>query len=368
MKKIKVCFVLPSHWQTAQGGAEYQARLLIERMLATGKFDIHYLARNANESHSDKYKITVVKGIPGLKRYTDSFDAISLYRELRRVAPDVIYQRSATAYTGVCAAYAKLHKIPMVWHIASDMDVIPWRHGFSPRLVHWWVEKKIMEFGLYHAKSIVAQTVNQAVLLNKHYARPITAVVPNFHPGPKEVLREGSEHRVLWVGNIRPVKQPKYFLALAKQLRDLNCVKLQMIGRAPSDPLTRRTFLEEVALLPNLDFSGEQSQHYVDMAIAQSDVLVNTSEYEGLSNTFIQAWMRKVPVVALNTNPEALLNRDSLGFCAEGSFQALVKHVRELLEDSFLRQSMGERARAYALNKYGMKNADDLIELITSLC
>ena len=42
-RKIKLCFIVPAHWDALMGGSQYQAKLLIEHLLTLGKYDIYYL-------------------------------------------------------------------------------------------------------------------------------------------------------------------------------------------------------------------------------------------------------------------------------------------------------------------------------------
>ena len=75
-----------------------------------------------------------------------------------------------------------------------------------------------------------------------------------------------------------------------------------MIGR-PGEPARYGALHQQMKLLPNLDYLGEQPIERVNSEIAASDVLVTTS-YEGFPNTFIQAWLRGVPVVSNGVDPD----------------------------------------------------------------
>ena len=67
----------------------------------------------------------------------------------------------------------------------------------------------------------------------------------------------------------------------------------------------------------------------VNKLLERSHLLVNTSKWEGFSNTFIQAWMRSVPVMTLGVNPDGLLDNSYLG-CNHVSTAEIASSIREL--------------------------------------
>ena len=54
----------------------------------------------------------------------------------------------------------------------------------------------------------------------------------------------------------------------------------------------------QAAAVPNLEFKGFLPLDQVEPWFDRARVLVNTSTYEGMPNTFLQAWARGVPVAA----------------------------------------------------------------------
>lgn len=348
------------------GGAEYQIACLLGVLVPSGKYDIDYLAHHIDPDIAGRPYRAVQVGKRGrTPRLGYLMDAVPLYRALRKIRPNVIYQRVAGGYTGICAHYARMHGIRMVWHVAHDSDVRRDSsiHGRNP--VRRLLEKSSVEYGIRHASCIVTQTRDQAEALAANYGRKSTATISNFHPLPTEPLRKTGPMTVVWVANLKPAKRPDAFVRLAAALSDLSDVRFLLVGAAADseDVGWIGAFMKSVRDTPNIEYIGALHQHEVNQLLARSHVFVNTSLQEGFPNTFIQAWMRRVPVVSLTVDPDNVLDREAVGIHAR-SENGLADAVRSLVTDPSLLRGFADRAQAYALSHHSLRNAELLAELI----
>lgn len=366
----RLCIVMPHHWALSSGGAEYQAFYLTRELLHSSKYQISFVARVAPAaSASASEQVCVV----GLRRSGERLrlgylmDSLPLYRALALLRPDVIYQRVGCGYTAIAAYYARRNRIPMIWHASSDTDVSPAMLLGNTNRITRWLEKRSMEFGLRKASHIICQTVAQASLLEAHYGRQADAVISNFHPAPLESIDKSGPLTVLWVANLKRLKQPELFVRLADELRNLPQVRFVMIGSLPvefrQDREWRERLLHGLKSSPNLQYVGPQTQAQVNEWLARSHVLVSTSLQEGFPNTFIQAWMRRVPVVSLHVDPDGVLARESIGLCVTSEAK-LAEAVCSLVTDAARREQYGERARRYALQRHSLRNVQKVAQLI----
>lgn len=361
--RAKLCILVRTHWEAVMGGSQYQAKVLIDYLLAHYDVDIAYLTARADPNFTPRgYRIVPFSDFRGLRRYGAFFDAVRLYRALKRERPDIILQFIGSAHTGIAALYARRHGCKMFWRVTSDRSV-------EPEKASWWklhrrIERLFLDYGIRNATLILAQTEYQRAQLAAAYPNAAVQVLPNFHPTPPDCGRTGAVvKQVMWIANLKPLKNPGAFVRLARRFAHRPEIRFVIVGGAADDDDWTRRQLAEIAATPNVDYRGALPQTEVNALLEQTDLLVNTSDYEGFSNTFIQAWMRRVPVVSLNVDPDRLLSRGGLG-AVTGDEDTLCARVAALLDDPDRCASIGARARRYALDHHAESNIETLARLL----
>jgi glycosyltransferase involved in cell wall biosynthesis len=361
----RLCIVTLHHSRPVVGGAEQQIEYLLDALVETRWHDIYFLAHViGTDTGSHGYQVVRIGRGRQVDRFGYWLDAIPLYRALRAIRPEVIYQRVGGGYTGIAAYYARKNGARLIWHVAHDTDVTPGNSLLYGNVLKSFTERRCIEYGIRHADSIVVQTECQAEHLAHYYSRKADAIVPNFHPEPSETLDKRGAPLVVWVANLKPWKQPEVFVRLAARLSNLAGVRFTMVGAMQGGPKAWREQLQrDIHKTTNLDYIGRKTQREVNELLARAHLLVNTSVQEGYPNTFIQAWQREVPVVSLTVNPDGVLDRQGVGICA-GSEQRLEECVQALLENSALRTQYAARAHDFAARHHSLRNTQALVRLI----
>jgi glycosyltransferase involved in cell wall biosynthesis len=345
------------------GGSQYQAKVLVDYLLRHYDVDIAYLTTRADPEFTPQgYRIVPFSDGRGVRRYGAFFDVVRLYRALARERPDIILQFVGSAHTGIAALYARRHGCKMIWRVTNNPTVE--RSAASWTKPHVWLERRFLNFGIRNATLILAQTDYQRARLAEAFPRAPVQVLANFHPAPPDCGRTGAVvKQVAWVANLKPFKNPGAFVRLARRFAHRLDVRFVMAGGTIDDSEWTREQLEEIAATPNLEYRGSLSQNEVNALLEQTDLFVNTSDYEGFANTFIQAWMRRVPVVSLRFDPDGLLSRGGLG-AVTGDENTLYERVAALLDDPDRCAAIGARARRYALDHHAEGNIDRLAGLL----
>ncbi len=360
---LRLCVLVPSHWEALMGGSEYQAKVLIEFLLQHHDVDVTYLTTlDKPDFRPTGYEIVRFSDRSGIRRYGSFFDALRLYRALSRLKPDVIVQLVGCAHTGIAAFYAKRNGCRLVWRVTSDRSLVPetavWWHA------HRHLEKLFLNYGIRNAHTILAQTEQQRRLLADRFGRDDAVLVQNFHPTPPERdIPAPAGQRVVWIGNLNRAKNPAAFVRLAAKFAGRPELKFTMIGEASVDPWAQRQ-VELIRAERNVEYLGKLSQDEVNAVLGRSTVLVNTSDFEGFSNTFIQAWLRRVPVASLRVDPDGLLSHGGLGSVAHGEEQLYQDVLRILDAPPAAHAEMGARCRAYAVTHHSESNIGAIARLL----
>ncbi|MEM9622340.1 MAG: glycosyltransferase [Pseudomonadota bacterium] len=359
----RICILLPAHWGSQKGGAEYQAHCLADYIANQTECDVVYLTREApEETSSYSYPIERFVGPRLLRqlRWGFSPDSVALYNALKSLNPDAIIQIVASAHTGVAAYYAKRFNKLMYWYLASDMDVEA-TPNLGVRGPARWIDSLLFRYGTKHCTHILAQTAKQNARMQQTMQRAALSVVPNFHPKPDDDIEKNSRFTVTWVANLKPLKQPELFIRLAKDLHHED-IAFHMIGRM-HDSDWGREVADDMADAANISYLGELEIDEVNQQFSRSHLFVNTSEYEGFPNTFIQAWMRDVPTLSINVDPDSVIEKNQLG-ARTGDYAGLVEAVSSYYHNREKLTATAQRARSFSESNYSMQNAEQIVQFV----
>jgi glycosyltransferase involved in cell wall biosynthesis len=360
----KKLLLISQYFPVCTGGAEQQIYWLAKCLQAS--MDVHYLTISDQDLASGEPGIAIStipsrKVLPRVLGLCYVLDYSRVWNVFQRIAPDIIYVQGASAYMGMAARYAKSSPCALIWHIASARDVRPFVMHSLRTIPFDYVDKKMIEYGIRHADYIFGQAQYEEDLLRQNYGRTCDLIVGNWHTVPTTPCVKGPRPKIVWVANIKPLKKPETFLDLAEKLSTVTEAEFIMIGR-PGGAKYQRGLESRIRRIRGVTYLGERSNEEINRVLAESHVLVNTSDYEGYPNTFIQAWLHEMPVVSLHVDPDDVLAKQGLGFHS-GSLNQLVQDTRNLIENSDLRTRLGARARAYAREHHDLaRNLDRVAE------
>jgi glycosyltransferase involved in cell wall biosynthesis len=291
-------------------------------------------------------------GIPGLRFFHPR--ASKLVAALMTADAEIYYQSPAGAYTGITGWYCRATGRRFIFRVASDSDCER-EHG----RIEFWRDRKLYNYGLRRADLVAAQTDYQARLLRENHGLE-SHVVNMMVETPRSGTPPARDIDVLWVSNLRSLKRPELVLELARQMP---LVKFTLAGGPmPGGQTYYDDVMAAAARLPNVTMLGPVRYRDSGELFDRAKIFLNTSMIEGFPNTFLQAWIRGVPVVTF-FDPDGLVQRVPLGRVAT-SLDDMREAIRGLLEIDVDRQLLGRRAREFAAREFTAGVAARYLDLL----
>lgn len=210
---------------------------------------------------------------------------------------------------------------------------------------------------LVRACTVVATMGKDAQRLLVDSGMPPDRVIPipasvdeeRFHPRPECQ----PEYDLVTVAQLIPRKRIEDFLRAVATLRpERPHLRAAVVGRGPlGDSL--RGLAERLSIAEAVDFLGFQA--HIEDVYARSRVFVLTSRYEGLSIAISEAMASGLPVVVTDVGEvRDLVRHGQNGYLFPvGNIEAMVTHLRELLDDPARRQTLASAAAFDALELSG---------------
>ncbi|WP_171118829.1 glycosyltransferase family 4 protein [Streptomyces sp. N502] len=152
-----------------------------------------------------------------------------------------------------------------------------------------------------------------------------------------------------YVGRVTRIKRPDRFLAVVREVRRaVPTARFLVCG----DGDLRGDLESAVDMRDSLHLLGWRAD--VETVYAAADLVLLTSDNEGMPVSLIEAGLAGVPTVATNVGSVSEVVQDgTTGLLARPEASELTRHTVALLRDEGLRRRMGQEARAWTAQRFG---------------
>jgi len=324
----------------------------ISHYLFTGSCEsneVDFLSANSVES-----VVIYIEGLGRKIRIGGEFLAlIKLIRALKNVNPDLIHTHTSKA--GVLGRIAARVACP-------SAKVVHTYHGhilygyFSPNTTKLIV---LIERALAKISTVLVSITNQVKedLLSAGVGKKSTWRVipigikqsPDITLGSVKETRPGISINLIWVGRFTPIKNP--FMAIRSfeiAFRQFPELRLTMVGGGELLEQCRSYAIHQD--LP-INFTGWSEN--VDENMEDKDLLLLTSENEGMGMVVLEAAAHQIPTLSTNVGGVNEFIEDGIsGFFAQNNLESFSTRLVEILHQGPQRRLVGQNAMNLYLSKF----------------
>ena len=346
----KIAFVIPT---LDQSGAERQLTLLATG-LPRDEFEIRVIALNRGGPYADELRAAGIRvDVLGKRFRFDPLTWVRLRALLREFQPDVVqsFLFAANAYVrlpGIVPARCKV--------IVSERCVDSWKSGWQLAL-----DRKLVP----RTSAMTANSESVAAFYRNVGVPPeLIAVVPNAMPIRPAVYTRAQSLKILglephhkvvgFAGRLVPQKRLKDVVWAFQLLHQVvDDVRLVLIGEGSQrDELAELS--QSFGCRDRIVFAGHRSDAYSLMAAF--DAFVLASEFEGMSNSLMEAMSLGIPCVVsdIAANQELVTHEQTGLVFPLGKSPDLTKSLVRLIQNPVLSGELGEAGRRLMIEHHSV--------------
>jgi glycosyltransferase involved in cell wall biosynthesis len=345
IEPIRICFVILNAYPLFNpeakgviGGAEVDSYYIASELAKDPSYKVSCIVADYGQEPVEvRESVTLIRALDFNSRRVSA--TLCLWQALRKADAQIYVRKLSSAVTAEVALFCKRYGRRFVYRTASAVEC----DGTYLR-DHYFRGKGFL-WSLRNADAVIAQNQTDADNLSKT-AGVSAQVIRN--PERLPPLDEKERRTILWVGRSADVKRPELFLELARQMPEQH---FTMICQRAIEDKQYDKFVAKVKQIKNLEFIQRVPFHQIHEHFLQAKVFVNTSDYEGFPNTFIQACKCATPILSLNVNPDGFLDEHKCGISCSGDWEKFVDSLKGMLEQERYIE-LGKNARKYADNNH----------------
>jgi glycosyltransferase involved in cell wall biosynthesis len=363
-RKIELCFVITNIYplffpenevarggkSNTFGGAEVNLYNLALKLSEDPKYKITFLVGDYGQPDVVKFNEIVIKKFKYLdiKRYTNLGYKILrrfyIIKSLTSKKYDIVINSTATEMLGWIAFLAKkIRGAKLVFRLASDVNLDFDYYKRKRKSLYF-----LYKYGLLNSDLVVSQTDYQRDTLRERYNINIILIKNGFFL--KEDVSVQNKQFILWVSRSIDMKRPEIFIEMSKRVPNEKFIIIM-----PGENSTKEKVREAVKGLPNIELIDFVPFSDIQTYFDKAKLFVNTSDFEGYPNTFIQACLGKTPILSLNVNPDNMIVKYDLGYYCNGDIEKAIECIKQLSDDKI--KYYGENAFRYVKEKHNINDS-----------
>lgn len=307
------------------GGAEMQAQEIAIALQKKG-YIIHYICYSSRSYASKDFNVSIIP----INRKLDFFyygTRKNLFNVLDKIRPDIVYHRAFVPYSRFIAQWCTNNYVPFFFHSADIYTLTRKNSSLYNVISNIW-----LRYTLKKATGVICQNIEQYEALSKFSIKKVK-IIYNMQCKNTSPINLRKDNNIVWIAKFEPAKQPEIFIELAERFKNTDVKFTMFSSKCPNTPANRQ-LLEKINKNSQITLMEDKDNVYInDYLCNTASILVNTSVSEGISNTFIQSWMRGVPVVSLNSNPDGWFDKYKIGGCCNGIISKLDYWIKRILDE-----------------------------------
>ena len=268
---------------------------------------------------------------------------------IRQIRPDLIHAHSSKA--GIVARIAgRRERIPVVF-TAHGWAFAPEAPPLRRRLA--LVIEKLIAPLTTELICVSGQDYRLAMQLGVGRPQHANIIRYGIQPGAPLADPRQSPPRLVMVARFNEQKDQETLLRAIAQLKCPE-VQLEFIGSGPT-LATCQQLAKSLGIAEQVIFSGDCTD--VEQRLAQAQLFILSTHYEGLPISILEAMRAGLPVVATQVDgiPEEVTDGETGFLTAHADLDSLVRALHKLLHNSELRQQMGTAGRHKFLSQFTLE-------------
>ncbi len=250
-------------------------------------------------------------------------------------------------------------KLFAMWRTNCDIYYLPKMEPMDRTLAKHWKKKK--KLFVASVEGVITETTNNtpemiayhteqmdssfaisrciADSVQKYWNTQIEVLPLGVAKLPCEAGEKQAISQVIWVGNVKANKRPQYLIEIAKKFPQLH---FTMVGDGDMD-MEIHDMIAQYGLT-NVTMTGRIPNQQVYEKMQESDLLLMTSEFEGLPKVIQEAAQCGLPSIYMAENYKVDFLRDGVNGYEAYSLQEMTEKLAYLLENPDKYRGMSQMA------------------------